>query len=146
MRDAGPTRAALLEMQEERRALHDGHVFLDEKCLLLAGEMLRQLQRHAELDAALQRAHAAAVGALRAALGRHGLDGLQVQPALDAPDAQLVVDFAGGRTGFGVASFPMWDSFDRVPSFIKLDEYDTPGFADKVTLEAVLVREYPDYF
>jgi hypothetical protein len=24
MRDAGPTRAALLEMQEERRALHEG--------------------------------------------------------------------------------------------------------------------------
>ena len=94
MRDAGPTRAALLEMQEERRALHDGHVFLDEKCLLLAGEMLRQLQRHAELDAALQRAHAAAVGALRAALGRHGLDGLQVQPALDAPDSRLADDAA----------------------------------------------------
>jgi V/A-type H+-transporting ATPase subunit D len=91
MRDAGPTRAALLDMQEERRALHDGHVFLDEKCLLLAGEMLRQLQRHAELDDALHRAHAAATHALRAALGRHGLDGLQVQPALESPDAQLVV-------------------------------------------------------
>jgi V/A-type H+-transporting ATPase subunit D len=92
MRDAGPTRAALLDMQEERRALHDGHVFLDEKCLLLAGEMLRQLQRHAVLDDALQLAHAAATHALRAALGRHGLDGLQVQPALEGSDAQLVVE------------------------------------------------------
>jgi V/A-type H+-transporting ATPase subunit D len=94
VRDAGPTRAALLEMQDERRALHDGHVFLDEKCLLLAGEMLRQLARHAELDAALQRAHAAAMAALRAALGRHGLDGLQVQPALDTPHARLDVGAA----------------------------------------------------
>jgi V/A-type H+/Na+-transporting ATPase subunit D len=94
MRDAGPTRAALLEMQEERRALHDGHVFLDEKCLLLAGEMLRQLQRHAVLEAALQRAHAAAVDALRAALGRHGLDGLQVQPPSPLGAARLVAESA----------------------------------------------------
>jgi V/A-type H+-transporting ATPase subunit D len=82
MRDVSPTRAALLDLQEERRALHEGHVFLDEKCLLLAGEMLRQLQRHAELEHRLLAAHEAAMDALRAALGRHGLGGLQVQPPL----------------------------------------------------------------
>ena len=46
-----PTRAALLELQDERHAMREGYVFLDEKCLLLAGEMLRQLQHHGALEA-----------------------------------------------------------------------------------------------
>jgi V/A-type H+/Na+-transporting ATPase subunit D len=83
-----PTRAALLELQEERHAMREGHVFLDEKCLLLAGEMLRQLQRHAQLQAQLDAASETALRALHAALARHGLQGLQLQPALllGAPD------------------------------------------------------------
>lgn len=91
MREASPTRAALLELQDERRALHEGHVFLDEKCLLLAGEMLRQLQRHAMLEQRLQAAHAQAMRSLRAVLGRHGLQGLQVQPPLAQAGAKLDV-------------------------------------------------------
>ena len=47
MSDVSPTRSAVLEMKDERRAMHEGHVFLDEKCLLLAGEILRQLEQHA---------------------------------------------------------------------------------------------------
>jgi V/A-type H+-transporting ATPase subunit D len=89
MRDLSPTRAALLELQDEKRALHEGHVFLDEKCLLLAGEMLRQLQRHSEQQRTLTQAHEAAMDALRAALARHGLQGLQVQPPLDESAARL---------------------------------------------------------
>ena len=89
MRDLSPTRAALLELQDEKRALHEGHVFLDEKCLLLAGEMLRQLQRHGELQRRLDQAHESAMDALRAALARHGLQGLQVQPAIDGSGARL---------------------------------------------------------
>jgi V/A-type H+-transporting ATPase subunit D len=90
MRTGSPTRAALMEMQEERRALRDGHVFLDEKCLLLAGEMLRQLKHHAALERELQRSHDAAMAALRAALARHGLEGLQLQPAQPPGAARLV--------------------------------------------------------
>jgi len=41
MSDISPTRSAVIEMKDERRAMHEGHVFLDEKCLLLAGEMLQ---------------------------------------------------------------------------------------------------------
>jgi V/A-type H+-transporting ATPase subunit D len=89
MREASPTRAALLELQDERRALHEGHVFLDEKCLLLAGEMLRQLQQHARLERQLGQAHEAAMDALRAALGRHGLQGLQVLPPREDPGTRL---------------------------------------------------------
>jgi len=76
-----PTRAAVLELKDEQRAMHEGYVFLDEKCLLLAGEILRQLARHAELARGLRAAHEAAMSALQAALARHGLEGLQVQPA-----------------------------------------------------------------
>jgi V/A-type H+-transporting ATPase subunit D len=81
MNERNPTRSALLELQDEQRAMHEGHVFLDEKCLLLAGEMLRQLGEHGLLQQRLRTAHESAVRALRAAIGRHGLDGLQCQPA-----------------------------------------------------------------
>ncbi len=89
MREANPTRAALLELQDERRALHEGHVFLDEKCLLLAGEMLRQLQQQGRLERRLAEAHEAAMDALRAALARHGLQELQVLPPLENLGAGL---------------------------------------------------------
>jgi V/A-type H+-transporting ATPase subunit D len=89
MSSGNPTRAALLELQDERHAMREGYVFLDEKCLLLAGEMLRQLQRHAALAAALGTAHDRALRALQAAVARHGLQGLQVQPAADASGARV---------------------------------------------------------
>lgn len=92
MTDRSPTRAALLELQDERHAMREGHAFLDEKCLLLAGEMLRQLARHADLESALRAAHEAAMRALQAALARHGLQGLQVQPALAALATQAAGD------------------------------------------------------
>ena len=56
MSETTPTRAAVLELKDEQRAMHEGYVFLDEKCLLLAGEMLRQLHRHAELERELRAA------------------------------------------------------------------------------------------
>jgi len=79
--ESSPTRAYVLELKDEQRAMHEGYVFLDEKCLLLAGEILRQLARHAELEQALRAAHEAAMNALQSALARHGLQGLQVYPA-----------------------------------------------------------------
>jgi len=79
--ESSPTRAFVLELKDEQRAMHEGYVFLDEKCLLLAGEILRQLARHAELERALRAAHEAAMSALQSALARHGLQGLQVYPA-----------------------------------------------------------------
>ena len=76
-----PTRAAVLELKDEQKAMHEGYVFLDEKCLLLAGEILRQLAHHGELERRLRVAQEAAMRALQDALARHGLQGLQVQPA-----------------------------------------------------------------
>jgi V/A-type H+-transporting ATPase subunit D len=96
--DASPTRAALLELQDERHAMREGYVFLDEKCLLLAGEMLRQLGRYAVLERALQVAHDTAMRALLAAIARHGLGGVQVEPAGAPAEAPLQVE-PGGLMG-----------------------------------------------
>lgn len=81
MTEGSPTRSRLIALKEEGRAMQEGYVFLDEKCLLLAGAMLRELQRHDALLDALAVAQAAAQAALRAALARHGMDGLSVYPA-----------------------------------------------------------------
>jgi V/A-type H+-transporting ATPase subunit D len=87
--DVTPTRSVVLEMKDERRAMRDGYVFLDEKCLLLAAEMLRELARHDALQRAFLTAHAAAIAALRSAIARHGLHGLQVHPPADLSPAHL---------------------------------------------------------
>ncbi len=78
--DGTPTRSFVLEQKDERRAMQEGYVFLDEKCLLLAGEMLRELARYAEQRREFTLAWDAALAALGAALGRHGLSGLEVYP------------------------------------------------------------------
>jgi V/A-type H+-transporting ATPase subunit D len=86
-----PTRSAVIALSEERRAMHDSYVFLDEKCLLLAQAMLRELRAYERLSAALEEALGEAADALRGALARHGLDGLQRYPAADPGGASLAV-------------------------------------------------------
>ena len=90
MSDVTPTRSAVLEMKDERRAMHDGYVFLDEKCLLLASEILRELKRYAALLAKLVALSRDAASALEAAVARHGLTGVQVYPAADIEATRLV--------------------------------------------------------
>jgi V/A-type H+-transporting ATPase subunit D len=92
MSDTSPTRSAVIEMKDERRAMHEGYVFLDEKCLLLAGEILRQLQQHARLQAELLALHAQAAAALQAAVARHGLQDLSIHPPTRLPPALLQID------------------------------------------------------
>ena len=89
MSDVSPTRSAVIEMKDERRAMHEGYVFLDEKCLLLAGEILRELAQHGRLQREWLRLHDAALAALQAAVARHGLQGLQVYPPTDLGAAQV---------------------------------------------------------
>ncbi|MCL4763568.1 MAG: hypothetical protein KJ018_17630, partial [Burkholderiales bacterium] len=66
MADVTPTRGALLELVDERRAMREGHGFLDEKCLLLAGALLQELARHHGYLRAVEDQHAAALAALAA--------------------------------------------------------------------------------
>lgn len=92
MSDLSATRSAALELRDERRAMQEGHVFLDEKCLLLAGEMLRQLHAHAQLQAQCRAALNAAHHALATAVERHGLQDLQVHPAAPAKATSLDIE------------------------------------------------------
>lgn len=86
-----PTRSRLIALGEERRAMRDGYLFLDEKCLLLAAEMQAELKRYeafkTSIDAARQTAHQALVAALQ----RHGIDGLTVYPGLPGNAIGLTV-------------------------------------------------------
>jgi len=89
MSDVSPTRSAVIELKDERRAMHEGYVFLDEKCLLLAGEILLELERFASLQRDVLLRHGAALAALQAAVARHGLHGLQVYPPADLGAGRL---------------------------------------------------------
>lgn len=91
MSELTPTRAAVLELREERRAMREGYEFLDEKRLLLAGEMLRELKQYEQASAALTFQLARASEALRAACARHGLQGVQVYPAVALENLELRV-------------------------------------------------------
>jgi V/A-type H+-transporting ATPase subunit D len=81
MAEFTPTRSLAIALADERRTMREGYAFLDEKCLLLAGEMLRQVRLHRAIVARAAPLRRRAERALAAALLRHGLNGLQVYPA-----------------------------------------------------------------
>jgi len=83
-----PTRAAVLELQNEQVVVNEAYIFLDEKRLLLASELLRQLGLYQELNKRLQLTHTKADDALQAAVTHHGLNGLQIYPAASLEDAE----------------------------------------------------------
>jgi V/A-type H+-transporting ATPase subunit D len=86
MREVTPTHSSALELADERRLMRQGYEFLDEKRVLLATEMLRQLREYQERRDALVAATTRAAEALAAAVERHGLDQLQVYPVPPPPD------------------------------------------------------------
>jgi V/A-type H+-transporting ATPase subunit D len=86
-----PTRAAALELKAERAAMAEGYRLLDDKRLLLAAELLRELQRYARDWSAFVALHSQAAAALREALARHGLEGLQCYPAETVSRANVAV-------------------------------------------------------
>jgi len=85
MREVTPTRSAAMELGDERRLMRQGYEFLDEKRMLLASEMLRQLRDYQERSDRLFAETKDAASALAAAVERHGLDQLQLYPAPEAP-------------------------------------------------------------
>jgi len=89
MREILPTKTEALALGDERKLMRDGFGFLDEKRMLLAGEMIHRVRELEEKLAELDRASLAARAALGDAIERHGLDELQMLPppfpALAAP-------------------------------------------------------------
>ena len=84
-----PTQAAILELRNEQAVVREAYVFLDEKRLLLASELLRQLRRYRQLNGQLAELHAQAREVMQAAVMHHGLNGLQVYPAGSLDDASF---------------------------------------------------------
>jgi V/A-type H+-transporting ATPase subunit D len=85
------TRVAFLELQDERRLVKEGYELLDEKRILLASQIRRQLQRLRQLSDESRKLEEAAIEALRAALRLHGLDELSVYPPLSLADDRLEI-------------------------------------------------------
>ena len=80
MEEITPTHSALLELREERRAMQEGYYFLDEKRLVLAAQIMRELARYEADKATFEKMREEAADFLKAAVMRHGLEGLQVYP------------------------------------------------------------------
>jgi V/A-type H+-transporting ATPase subunit D len=87
-----PTQAAVLELRSEQEVVREAYVFLDEKRLLLASELLRQLRLYQQLTGELDALHESARDAMQAAVMHHGLNGLQVYPAKSFEDAEFRQD------------------------------------------------------
>jgi V/A-type H+-transporting ATPase subunit D len=84
-----PTRSAVLELKAERSLVGEAYYFLDEKRLLLAAELLRQLTEYDRLRQALELSRQQAVTVLAQAVAQHGLQGLSVYPAADLDSARF---------------------------------------------------------
>jgi V/A-type H+-transporting ATPase subunit D len=78
MVDYPATRAAAMALADEERLVQQGYDFLDEKRMLLAAEIMRQLDGWKKLQAAYHDAAPHARETLDAAFVDHGLEGLQV--------------------------------------------------------------------
>lgn len=89
MTDIIPTRSAFLELQEERRGMREGYRFLDEKRLILAGELIAELERYETLKRSFDALYREALAALQNAVERHGLEELEVYPAFGTPGARI---------------------------------------------------------
>jgi len=82
-----PTRAAVIEMKNEQKVVNEAYIFLDEKRLLLASELLRQLRLYQQLNNEFETLQTQAKAAMQSAVMFHGLDGLQVYPAVTFDNA-----------------------------------------------------------
>lgn len=91
MADEAPSRNLILEYREERRTMAEGHAFLEEKCLILAGEIVRELALLQALRREAQSAAERAAAALAGAMARHGLEELSVLPVPDLSGARLAL-------------------------------------------------------
>ncbi|MCU0952988.1 MAG: V-type ATP synthase subunit D [Burkholderiaceae bacterium] len=113
MAEFTPTRSLAIALQDERRTMREGYAFLDEKCLLLAGEMLREVRLWQQRQRLWRAAWRDARAALREAIARHGLSGLQTYPAAvltlpvsRRPHALLGVQMQSAQIDTSAASAP----------------------------------------
>lgn len=113
--DDAPTRSAILQMREEYEVVLEAYDFLDEKRLLLASELLRQLREYEKLLQQFDTLRKNAEQILVATIRRHGLQGTQVYPGQYMEDAELL---AKAETFMGVK---------LLTTELKLPELPGPG-------------------
>lgn len=87
--DMAPTRSAVLQLREEHDVVLEAYDFLDEKRLLLAAEVLRQLRQYEKLLEDYEALRQQAEKSLVATVRRHGLHGAQVYPGHFLENAEL---------------------------------------------------------
>ena len=80
------TRSGWPELRGERDLMREGYDFLDEKRMILAAEMQRQLRAWREARDVWDRQQRLARDALALAAARHGFEGLTVHPAARLDD------------------------------------------------------------
>ncbi len=83
------TRVAFLELRDERRLVQEGYELLDEKRVLLATEILRQLRQYLALQEELRRLGQQARDSLESAVDAYGFDDLTVEPKRNLDGALL---------------------------------------------------------
>ena len=81
-REITATRIALMELKDERQLVREGYELLDEKRILLAAEMRRQLERLLQLRRECDTLTAKLRSSTVAAVNRHGMEELWVYPPL----------------------------------------------------------------
>ena len=81
MSDIIPTRGAALALAEEKNLIETGFGFLDEKRVLLAANLLRELKEWQQVSKEYETESKSATAALKSAVTRHGLEGMQLYPA-----------------------------------------------------------------
>lgn len=111
--EQAPTHAALMELKAERLVVREAYDFLDEKRLLLAAELLRQLQHYQRLLTELEEKTHGARQRLGAAVKRHGLEGLAVFPA---PSLEVAAIEKSRRNLMGVTLVETALQVDESPS------------------------------
>lgn len=75
-----PTRGAARALAEERSLVETGFEFLDEKRMLLAATLLKELKAWQDLRDEYTAQSADALEVLKSGVARHGLEGLQLYP------------------------------------------------------------------
>lgn len=90
-RQQSASRGQLQELRDEQKVVREGFEFLEQKRMLIAAEIMRELRRHQALYEEYTGTHEAAAAALARAIGFHGLEGVLLYPPRPTADAALEV-------------------------------------------------------
>ena len=91
LREITATRIALLELKDEQKLVQEGYALLDEKRILLATEIQRQLARLVALRRECAALESEMLSRTIAAVSRHGQDELSVYPPLSLAEDRLLI-------------------------------------------------------